>query len=532
MAAATAARTTRAVGVVGLAVMSSRLLGLVRELVFAALFGAGRSLDAFLVAFRTPNLLRDLFAEGALSVAFVPTFTQKIATEGDGAAWRLANKVATLAVVVLSGVTLLGIAFAPLLVAIFAPGFDPAKAALTAHLVRVMYPFILLVSLAALAMGMLNAKHVFGVPAMASTFFNIGSIVAGVGIGWLLDPTFGERALTGLAVGTLVGGFLQLVVQFPSLHRIGYRFRPDLAWRDPGVRQVLTLMGPAVIAASAVQVNVMVNTIFASSLGDGPVSWLNIAFRLMQLPLGVFGVAVGTVTLPLISRSAALGNFEEFRATLARGMRLALALTVPAGVGLALLARPIVSVLYERGRFTAAMTAEAAGALEFYAFGLIAYSALKVITPAFYAMGRKTTPMLVSFLAIGTNLFLNWLFTFRLGWGHRGLALSTSLVATINFLLLYGLMRRQLGGLESARMLAGLGKLAVAAALLAGLCWAADRWWLAGWNELWFVDRVARLGATIAVGGGGFFAVAAALRVAEVREVFDLVGRRFGRGRQ
>ena len=194
---------------------------------------------------------------------------------------------------------------------------------------------------------------------------------------------------------------------------------------------MLTLMGPAVIAASAVQVNVLVNSGFAASLGSGPVSWLNIAFRLMQLPLGIFGVAIGTVTLPMVSKSAAVGNTAEFRATLARGMRLAFLLTVPSAIGLAMLASPIISVIYQHGRFNAEMTRQTAGALQYYATGLVAYAALKVLVPAFYAIGKRHTPMVVSFLAIGTNLFLNWLFTFRLGWGHRGLAFSTGLVATI-----------------------------------------------------------------------------------------------------
>src|SRR5438105_10730413 len=328
---------------------------------------------------------------------------------------------------------------------------------------------------------MLKATHVFGAPAMASSYFNLGSIISGVAIGWWLDPHFGVRSLTGLAIGTLIGGLWQLMAQFPSLRRVGYRYRADFQWRDRGVRTVLTLMAPAVIAASAVQVNVLISSGFASSLGNGPVSWLNIAFRLMQLPLGIFGVAIGTVTLPLASKSAALGNLDEFRGILASGMRLAFLLTVPSAIGLAMLASPIISVIYQHGRFTAEMTRQTAGALQFYAVGLVAYSALKVLTPAFYAIGKRNTPMLVSFLAIGTNLFLNWLFTFRLRWGHRGLAFSTSIVATINFILLYILMRRNTGRLETRRLLIDLVRICLAGLLLAVVCWAANHWWLGGW---------------------------------------------------
>src|SRR5437764_5011224 len=306
--------STRAAGIVGLAILSSRMLGLIREMVFAGLFGAGRNLDAFLMAFRLPNLLRDLFAQGAHSTAFITAFSGKIATEGDESAWRLANKVATLTAVFMSGVTLLGILFAPQLVDLLTWGsWDPDKTALTILLTRIMWPFMLLVSLAALVMGILNAKHVLGPPAMASSYFNLGSIIGGVAIGWWLDPHFGARSLIGLAIGTLIGGTWQLIAQFPSLHRVGYMYRADFQWGDEGVRTVLALMGPAVIAASAVQVNVLINSGFAASLGNGPVSWLNIAFRLMQLPLGIFGVAIGTFKLPLLAKSSAIGQIVEFR---------------------------------------------------------------------------------------------------------------------------------------------------------------------------------------------------------------------------
>src|SRR5438552_2472006 len=347
--------STRAAGVVGMAILSSRVLGLIRETVFAGLFGAGKNLDAFLMAFRLPNLLRDLFAEGALSTAFITTFSKKIAVDGDESAWRLANKVATLTAVFMSVVTLLGIVFAPQLVDLLTWGsWSPDKTALTILLTRIMWPFMLLVSLAALVTGILNAKHVFGPPAMASSYFNLGSIIGGVAIGWWLDPHFGARSLVGLAIGTLIGGAWQLMGQFPSLWRVGYKYHTDFQWRDEGVRAVLTLMGPAVIAASAVQVNVLINSGFAASLGNGPVSWLNIAFRLMQLPLGIFGVAIGTVTLPLVSKRVVSGEMDAFRSELAHGLRLAVLLTLPATLGLMMLAEPIISVLYQHGKFTAA----------------------------------------------------------------------------------------------------------------------------------------------------------------------------------
>ena len=330
--------------------MCSRVLGLVREILFAGLFGSAL-MGIFTIAFRAPNLLRDLFAEGALSTAFITVFSQKIEKEGDRQAWALASKMMTLAAIFMSIVSLLGVVFAKQLIDILAPGFAPEDAKLTIQLTQIMYPFILLVSLAALVMGMLNAKNVFGVPAMASSFFNIGSIAGGVLFGWLFDPGFGEKALAGLAIGTLVGGFLQFAVQLPSLWRVGYRFRPDFRWKDPGIRKILILMVPSVIAASAVQINVMVNSSFASFVGKEAVSWLNFAFRLMQLPIGVFGVAVATITLPVVSRIAAHSDRSEFGPTLGKAMRLAVFLTLPSAVGLFFLAQPIIGIIYERGEF-------------------------------------------------------------------------------------------------------------------------------------------------------------------------------------
>ncbi|HEY2276197.1 MAG TPA: murein biosynthesis integral membrane protein MurJ [Steroidobacteraceae bacterium] len=522
---------TRAAGVVALAVLCSRVLGLAREQIFAALFGGGRIMDAFTIAFRIPNLLRDLFAEGALSTAFVTTFSKTVATEGESAAWRLANKVATLATVFLSAITVLGIVFAPWLVAVLAPGFEGEKAALTVTLTRVMYPFILLVSLAALVMGMLNARNVFGVPAMASSFFNLGSIIAGVLLGYWLDPHFGTRAILGLAVGTLIGGALQLTVQLPALARLGYRYRPDFHWRDPGVGSILRLMGPSVIAASTTQVNVLINSVFASQLGDGPTFWLTVAFRLMQLPLGIFGVALGTVALPLLARMAATGQHGAFRSELARGMRLAFLMTIPASIGLIVLAEPIISVLYQHGRFGAHETAESAGALRFYALGLCGYAALKVLVNAFYAIERRKTPMVVSFVAVGVNLALNWIFTIRLGWGHRGLALSTACVATSNFIILYLLMRAHLGRLESRAMAVLLARVALASLVLLAVAWGGGQLLLADWAVQPFWPKLASLTLVIACAAVAFFLCASALGISEVQELRQAVRRRLRRNR-
>ena len=272
-----------------------------------------------------------------------------------------------------------------------------------------------------------------------------------------------------------------------------------------GCARCCWLMAPAVIAASAVQVNVVINTSFATHCEEGSVTWLNNAFRLMQLPLGLFGVAIGTVTLPVISKSAATGNIKDFRSTLAYGMRLAFFLTVPSTVGLICLARPIIGVIYQHGRSTPYDTGQAGAALQFYALGLVAYSGIKVLAPAFYALDKRKTPMMVSFLSIAINLLLNWLFTFRLGFGHRGLALSTGFVALINFGVLYMLMRREVGLLETGLMLRSLAKIAVASALLGLVCWAGQTWLLAGSVHFGPVWRTLRLLVVIAAGSRRLF---------------------------
>ena len=520
-------RTGRATALVSVAVLCSRLLGLAREVLFNALFGT-KTLQYFITAFRVPNLLRDLFAEGALSTAFITVFSKKIATEGEPSAWKLANRIGTLTLVVMGVITLLGMLFAPQLIGVLAGGFTGEDAKLTAQLTSVMFPFILMVSLAAQVMGMLNAKHVFGWPAMASSFFNIGSILGGLSLAWWMDHGFGRHALFGLAWGTLIGGFLQLVIQFPSLRRIGYHPRLDFNFRDSGVMEVLRTMAPAVVAASAVQVNVMVNTSFATHCEDGAVAWLNNAFRLMQLPLGMFGVAIGTVALPFLSRSAALGNREEFRSALARGIRLVFFLTVPASVGLWMLSEPILSVIYQHNKVTWNDIEQSAAALRYYSIGLAAYAGMKVLAPAFYAIGRRKTPMMVSFVAIGLNFGLNSYFT-KHGYGHRGLALSTGCVALSNFVLLYWFMRREVARLETKRLFLALAKIFLASDALALVCWGAKWLLLERWQTMGLLLRMSALGLTIAVSLAAFCAVASMLGLREMRDLLDAVRRKLSR---
>ncbi len=520
-------KTGRAAAIVGVAVMCSRLLGLIREVAFSALFGT-KLLDYFNAAFRIPNLLRDLFAEGALSTAFITVFTKKISKDGDESAWRLAHKIGTLTLVGMGSITALGMIFSPTLVHWIAGGFHGEEATLTAELTMIMFPFILMVSMAAQVMGMLNAKNVFGWPAMASSFFNIGSIIGGLLIAWYLDSGFGPRALYGLAFGTLIGGFLQLAVQFPALVKTGYRPRLDFGWSDPGVRDVLAIMVPAVIAASAVQVNVLVNTDFASHLERGSVTWLGNAFRLMQLPLGIFGVAIGTVTLPLLSRAAASGDRDQFRKSLASGMRLVFFLTIPAAAGLWFLSEPVMSIIYERGKVSHYDVVQSAAALRWYAIGLAAYAAIKVLAPAFYAIDRRKTPMMVSLASIALNYVLNSWFI-HLGWGHEGLAMCTGCVALTNFALLYCFMHKEIGSMDTKRLLVTLAKVFLATDALVLVCLGCDWLFLSRWEGMDFPLRALSLGLTILLAMGAFAAVANALNLREMRDVLGAINRKLSR---
>jgi putative peptidoglycan lipid II flippase len=518
--------TARPASRIMLAVFGSRVLGLVREVILNSIFGAGRELDAFLAAFRIPNLLRDLFAEGALSTAFVTTFSKKLTTEGKAAAFRLAHLVNTAAIAFMALAVVLGILGADLIVGLIGWGVqdDPAKLALTVDLTRIMFPFILLVSLAAVWMGLLNSLGSFGLPASASSAFNIVSIAAGLAFGYAFDPALGHRAIYGFAIGTVFGGAAQWLIQVPKARSLGYRFTWTWAPNDPGLREVLRLMAPAIVGGAAVQVNVLVNTSFAFILEAGSVTCLNNAFRLMQLPIGLFGVAVATVTLPSVSRSVALADPEAIRGKLREGLRLATFLTLPASVGLVLLAPPVVSLIYERGAFTAADSARTAFALQAYAVGLAAYAAIKVLSPAFYALGLPQVPLRVSLLGITLNLLLNSVFIFIFRFGLAGLALSTSLVALINLAQLLGALRRPLGGVLTGAFFFALAKITFAAALMATVVLGSLPY-LEPWMDRGFLPRLAATLLPIALGSGTYFLAATLLRLEETHILRKLASR-------
>jgi putative peptidoglycan lipid II flippase len=518
----------RSAGVVSIAVFMSRVTGLVRESLMARLFGAGLTYDAFMLGFRIPNLTRDLFAEGALSSAFVPIFTEYLTTRGKEEAARLANLVASALILIVGGLCALGVIFAPALVWWLAPGYAavPGKFELAVTMTRIMFPFLLLVALAAQAMGVLNASNRFGVPAMASTFFNIGSVGFGLIIGFGLGPSLHLSRIDGMAIGVVLGGALQLFWQVPSLHKLGFHFRPAFNWSDPGLVRIFRMMLPAILGNAAVQINVMVNTNFASSLYDphrgldGPVSWLSYAFRFMQLPLGLFGAAIASATLPSISRSAAAGNMEEFRRTLSRSLAMVFLLTVPSSVGLIVLGRSIIGAIYQGGRFEVYDTNQTALALSCYSVGLVGYAAVKLLTPAFYALGDARMPMYVSLGSIAINYTAASIMVHFTQLGHAGLALSTSLVALFGFVLLFLVLRARLGGVHGRELAQGIAKVGLASAVMAGaVLLSSSR------MEAWFGvsqwARLADLAVSLPLGVVVFFAACRALRIQELDLALD-----------
>ncbi len=447
--------------VVSIAVMCSRLLGLVREQVFAGLFGAGFAYDSFVVAFRIPNLLRDLFGEGALSAAFVTVFSAYDSNKTKEETWQLASNIFTFIAILLSLITLLSIYFAGTIVSLLAPDFSlvPGKAALTEKLTVIMLPFLIFISLSAVVMGILNTKGRFFIPALASSFFNLGSVVGGVSLAFIL-PRYGQPAIVGMAFGTLIGGILQLGVQLPSLYRTGYRYKPILNITDPGLLKTLRLMVPATIGLSATQINIFINTNFAASCAEGSVSWLNYAFRLVQLPIGLFGVALSIAMLPVLAKQAAKKNIGEMKETMISSLTLVFALTMPATVGLIVLSEPIIRLIFEHGAFTQADTLATAQTLSLYAIGLFAYSANKILVPAFYALDKTRYPVIASFMAIAFNIVI---ISFTIEYfQHLAIALSTSCTMLLNFSFLIIVLHRNLSGFSLKRMLTGVVKILIA----------------------------------------------------------------------
>jgi putative peptidoglycan lipid II flippase len=483
-------RVARAAGTIGLFTLLSRVFGLVRDLVVARAFGASMAADAFFVAFRIPNLLRELLAEGTMSAAFIPVFTEKLAGGDRKAAWEMASRVFTLLLTVLVATVCLGVLAAPWIVRVIAPGFadHPDQEALTVLLTRIMFPYLLFIGLSALAMGILNAHRAFALPALSPFCFNLVLISAAL---WLAPAL--EIPALGLAIGVLVGGIVQLGLQVPGLVAKG--MVPRLTWapKDPDVRRVGKLMLPVVFGLSVTQVNLLVNTLLASFLAEGSVSYLYYGMRLIHFPLGVFGIALATAILPSLSAQAARGDHEGLTRGVLDALGLILFITVPAMVGLIALRVPIVGTLFERGAFDARATAGVATALLAYATGLWAFAAVRIVAATFYAMKDTATPVRVAAAAMVANIVLNLLLMGPLQ--HGGLALATALAAMLNVSLLLVALRRRLAGLRLAPLVPAAGRTLLAAAAMGAVCW-----WVAGrpvWTGGGLPGKVVWLAATV-----------------------------------
>jgi putative peptidoglycan lipid II flippase len=521
-------RVARSAGMMSAAIGLSRLTGLVREVVMAREFGAGFTYDAFLLGFRIPNLGRDLFAEGALSSAFVPTFTATLRNQGEKEAEHLSNLLSTALLTVVGIVCVVAIIFTPQIVWLLAPGFAvlPGKFALAVHLTRLMIPFLLVITLSAQLAGLLNSCGSFGIPAVASVFFNLGSVGIGTALGFWLGPHLGVSPIEGMSYGIVAGGVLQLLFQIPKVRSLGFRQRLAFDWSHPGLRHIVRLMIPGIVANGAVLLNVIVNTAFASGLNDpirghnGPVSWLAYALRFVQLPLALFGISFASAVLPSVSRSLASNDLEQFRRTISQSLAVVLVLTIPSALTLIVLGKPIVGAIYQGGRFNAYDTQQTALALACYAGGLMAFAAARVLNPVFYALSDARIPMLVSLVSVGMNVALPLLFLNIFHAGFASLALTTALAITLECALLLELLRRRLGGIDGRFLLDRFWRIAassIAVALATALVYRLLIGLLHPSRKAYFVELAICLPFALA----GFIASFRIFRVEETEIAFE-----------
>ena len=507
---------TGAAGVIGAATLSSRVLGFIRDILLAQLFGATASADAFYVAYRIPNLLRELFAEGSMSSAFIPVFTEYHTLRTKQETWELASAVFTTLLSIVTGVTLIGILAAPGIVWILAPGFrvDAAQLATTTLLAQVMFPYLVFVSLAALAMGILNSLRAFAVPALTPVFLNVCIIVFALFVSPIL-----EEPILGVAAGVVVGGIAQFVMQLPALRRRGFSFGWLFKPGHPGVRRIGLLIVPTLLGMSVTQINLTVSTVLASFFPGGP-TYLYYGMRLIQFPLGIFGAALGTALLPTLSAQAARGDLDQLRGMVNYGLRMLLFIIVPSMAGLMLLREPIVHLFFEHGAFSARDTAGTSAAVLAYATGLWAFSGNRILNSAFYSLQDTKTPALTAILGVVTNLTLALVLMDPLG--HVGLALATAVAAMVNTGLLLVFLTRRLGGLEWKAIARAMGRnvMALLPVLLASL-WVAQ---LAVWSrEGEWVAKAIMLLVGIGLSATGYIGVHALCRSEELESSWSAI---------
>ncbi|RLB43868.1 MAG: murein biosynthesis integral membrane protein MurJ [Deltaproteobacteria bacterium] len=451
-------QVTRAAGTVAFFTFLSRILGLVRDMVIAALFGSGMVADAFFVAFRIPNLLRRLFAEGSLTIAFIPVFTEYLNTKSKAEALDLARTTLTILSVILVVVSVAGVLFAPWIVRVQAFGFggSGAKYELTVFLTRITFPYILLISIVAFFMGVLNSLKRFAAPAAAPIFLNIGIIAGAV----LISPHL-KNPIMGVAIGVIIGGILQVLLQVPWAKKEGLNLAPKWNPGHPALKRIGILMIPAVFGSAVYQLNQFMGTLLASFLPEGSISWLYYADRIVQFPLGIFGIAMSTAALPTLSQHMALNNLKEFSQTLSHSLRMVFFITIPSLVGLLVLGEPIVRLIYQRGAFGAHAASMTYSALVFYSVGLWAFSGIRIMVSAFYAMQDTRTPVIVAICALFANLMLSLLLMGPMK--HAGLALALSGASGLQFLLLVIALKKKAPGVSLRPVITSSGKSLIAA---------------------------------------------------------------------
>ena len=512
----------KAAGVIGVATFSSRILGFIRDMVLANLFGATPAADAFFVAYRIPNLLRELFAEGSMSSAFIPVFTEYQTLKSKQDAWELASAVFTTLLTIVIGITIVGILAAPGIVWLLAPGFhdDPAKLAMTTLLTQIMFPYLIFISLAALAMGILNSMRAFAAPAFSPVFFNVFII----GCALIVSPMMPEPIL-GVAIGVVAGGAAQFAMQLPGLSLrgmlFGFRFWPG----HPGVRRIGALMVPSLLGLSVTQINITVSTILASFFAGGP-TYLFYGMRLIQFPLGIFGVALATAILPTLSAQAARGGLDELRTTVGFGLRMILFIILPAMLGLILLRQPIIHLFFEHGTFSARDTAETAMAVLCYSVGLWAFGGVRIIVSAFYSLQDTRTPAITAAIAVAANLAFSLVLMSSLG--AAGLALATALAAMVNGGILVAVLHRRLGGVAWGSVgRSSLRALTASLPLVVVCVWVASA-------QVWthpgeWVEKAILLGIAIGLSTIGYLGIHALLRSEELNMVWAMLQKKLGR---
>ncbi len=513
-------KVARAAGIVGLATMLSRIFGFIRDMVVAAFFGAGIATDAFFVAFRIPNLLRRLLGEGSLTVAFIPVFTEYLKNKSRESALELASIALTLLSILLVVVSLAGVLFSPLIVSVMAPGFikNPAQFDLAVFLTRVMFPYIFFISLVALCMGILNSLRHFAAPALAPVVLNIAMILS-----VLVLHKYFEEPITSLAIGVVFGGILQLALQWPFLIKMGARLKPNFNFHHPGIKKIGLLLLPTLVGSGIYQINIFIGTILASVLPKGSVSFLYYADRVVELPLGVFAIAVGTASLPSFSAQVARGLFDEFKRTISFSLRLILYITVPATVALIALREPIVSVLFQRGAFDSHSTLMTAQALLYYTLGLWAFSVIRVIDSAFFSLQDRKSPLKAAFVSLLVNVGLSILLMFPLK--HGGLALATSAASAVNVLMLSFILRKKIGVFLDQKFYSSLGKTFFASALMGISFYLVD--FMYPWNiQAAFETRALFLTICIATGILVFFGTSFLLKSDEIVSLLNVIRRK------